>query len=80
MTEWNVLVAMCVYSVDVPEVSVTSFLPVALATGAATFVGQYFLGPAAAFAVPPLGSISADPQAAILLLLFVMLGAPVFTP
>ncbi len=58
-----------------PEVSVTSFLPVALATGAATFVGRYFFGPAAAFVVPPLGSLSADPQAAISLLLFVVLGA-----
>ncbi len=58
-----------------PEVSVTSFLPVALATGAATFVGRYFFGPAAAFVVPPLGSTSADPQAAVALLLFVVLGA-----
>jgi CIC family chloride channel protein len=60
-----------------PEVSVTSFVPVALATGAATFVGRYFFGPAAAFAVPPLGSISADPQSAVSLLLFVALGAVV---
>jgi CIC family chloride channel protein len=58
-----------------PEVSVTSFLPVALATGAATFVGRSFFGAAAAFAVPPLGSTSADPQAALSLLLFVVLGA-----
>jgi CIC family chloride channel protein len=57
-----------------PEVSVTSFLPVALATGAATFVGRYFFGPAAAFVVPPLGSAIADPQAAIGLLLFAILG------
>ncbi|MDE8347703.1 MAG: chloride channel protein [Acidocella sp.] len=58
-----------------PEVSVTSFLPVALATGAATFVGRYFFGSAAAFVVPPLGSTNADPQAAASLLLFVVLGA-----
>jgi CIC family chloride channel protein len=58
-----------------PEVSVTSFLPVALATGAATFIGRYFFGAAAAFVVPPLGSVSADPQAALALLLFVVLGA-----
>ena len=30
-----------------PEVSVRTFLPVALATGTATFVGNWFLGPAA---------------------------------
>src|SRR5277367_4400429 len=58
-----------------PEVSVETFLPVAIATGTATFVGRWFFGPAAAFVVPPLGSTSADPQAAISLLLFVVLGA-----
>ncbi len=35
-----------------PEVSVRTFLPVALATGTATFVGNWFLGPQPAFAVP----------------------------
>ena len=39
-----------------PEVSVTTFLPVALATGAATFVGRYFFGDAAAFVVRPSGA------------------------
>ena len=38
-----------------PEVSVRTFLPVALATGAATFIGRLFLGIAPAFhvALPP---------------------------
>jgi CIC family chloride channel protein len=37
-----------------PEVSVATFLPVAIATGAATFVGRWFFGPAPAFLVPAL--------------------------
>ena len=36
-----------------PEVSARTFLPVALATGTATFVGRLFLGPQPAFSVPP---------------------------
>ena len=43
-----------------PEVSVATFLPVAIATGAATFVGQWFLGHAPAFVVPPIQAITAD--------------------
>ena len=37
-----------------PEVSVRTFLPVAIATGTATFIGRLFFGPQPAFAVPPL--------------------------
>ena len=37
-----------------PEVSVRTFLPVALATGTATFIGRLFLGLRPAFDVPPL--------------------------
>src|SRR5271154_5753571 len=36
-----------------PEVSVRTFLPVALSTGTATFIGRFFFGPQPAFAVPP---------------------------
>ena len=35
-----------------PEISVDTFLPVALATGTATYVGRLFFGAAPAFAVP----------------------------
>src|SRR5471032_395437 len=35
-----------------PEVSVNTFLPVALATGSDTFIGRLFFGSQAAFAVP----------------------------
>ena len=58
-----------------PEVSVTTFLPVALATGSATFVGRHYFGTAAAFVVPPLGAEGADMPAALGLILFGVLGA-----
>lgn len=37
-----------------PEISVATFLPVVIATGTATYVGQAFFGIAPAFSVPPL--------------------------
>jgi len=58
-----------------PEVGATAFLPVALATGAATFVGRAFFGDQPAFFVPPLPSLGTDPYAAVTLLLFAVLGA-----
>ncbi|MDE2238776.1 MAG: chloride channel protein [Rhodospirillales bacterium] len=58
-----------------PEIGVTSFLPVALATGAATFVGRAFFGDQPAFLVPPLAPMGTSPEAAITLLLFAVLGA-----
>ncbi len=57
-----------------PEVGVTSFLPVALATGAATFVGRAFFGDQPAFNVPPLPPLGTSPHAAATLLLFALLG------
>ncbi len=58
-----------------PEVSVRTFLPVALATGTATFVGRFFFGPQPAFAVPHLAPISVDVTSAIVLCLYAVLGA-----
>ena len=58
-----------------PEVSVRTFLPVALATGTATFIGRFFFGPQPAFAVPHLAPISADATSAIILCLYALLGA-----
>ncbi len=58
-----------------PEIGVTTFLPVALATGAATFVGRAFFGDQPAFFVPPLPALGTSPHAAVALLLFAMLGA-----
>ena len=58
-----------------PEVSVSTFLPVAIATGAAPFVGRWFLGSQPAFAVPPLDAMAMDPSAILLLVLYAVLGA-----
>ena len=58
-----------------PEVSVSTFLPVAVATGAATFVGHWFFGQQPAFIVPQLEPLAADANAAMLLALYTILGA-----
>jgi CIC family chloride channel protein len=58
-----------------PEVSVETFLPVAVATGTATFVGRWFFGDTPAFHVPPLQAMAVDSNALIVLILFAVLGA-----
>jgi len=58
-----------------PEVSVSTFLPVAIATGAATFVGRWFFGQQSAFLVPPMEPLTANASAAGLLVLYAILGA-----
>jgi CIC family chloride channel protein len=58
-----------------PEFSVSTFLPVAIATGAATFVGRWFFGPQPAFLVPSMQPLNADPGAALQMLLYTLLGA-----
>jgi CIC family chloride channel protein len=58
-----------------PEVSVATFLPVAIATGTATFVGRWFFGDWPAFQVPSLQAMAADPSALVVLVLFAVLGA-----
>jgi len=58
-----------------PEVSVDTFLPVAIATGTATFVGRWFFGDAPAFHVPALQAMAIDSSALLVLLLFAVLGA-----
>ncbi len=58
-----------------PEMSVSTFLPVAIATGAATFIGRWFIGDAPAFAVPPLVPMANDASAILILLLYAVLGA-----
>jgi chloride channel protein, CIC family len=58
-----------------PEVSVETFLPVAIATGTATFVGRWFFGDSPAFQVPPLQAMAVDPSALLVLVLFAALGA-----
>ncbi len=58
-----------------PEVSVRTFLPVALATGAATFIGRFFLGILPAFDVPARLSRTTAPTSLNSLLLCAVLGA-----
>jgi len=58
-----------------PEVSVETFLPVAIATGTATFVGRWFFGDTPAFHVPPIQAMAVDSNALLVLVLFAVLGA-----
>ncbi len=57
-----------------PEMSIASFLPVALATAAATFIGRFFFGVAPAFSVPPLAPLAIDASSAVMLGLYALLG------
>ncbi len=58
-----------------PELSARTFLPVALATGTATFVGRIFFGIHPAFAIPATLLTSQQPATLPALLLFALLGA-----
>jgi CIC family chloride channel protein len=58
-----------------PEISARTFLPVALATGTATFIGRIFLGLQPAFAVPEALLNSDTPASLSALLLYALLGA-----
>jgi CIC family chloride channel protein len=57
-----------------PEVSVSTFLPVAIATGAATFVGRWLIGDAPAFKVPHLAPLASSGEAVVTLVLYAVLG------
>lgn len=57
-----------------PEVSVSSFLPVAISTAVATFVGRFFFGVQPAFDVPHLAPLSVDATSAATLGLYALLG------
>jgi CIC family chloride channel protein len=58
-----------------PEISVNTFLPVALATGTATFIGRLFFGAKPAFDIPAtLSSLPVSSSGALILLLYVVLG------
>lgn len=59
----------------VPEVGVSTFLPVAIATGAATFIGRWFIGDQPAFQVPPLAPMATDASGLVILVLYAVLGA-----
>jgi CIC family chloride channel protein len=57
-----------------PEVSVATFLPTALATGTATFVGRLFFGSQPAFSVPAMAPLAVDATTALTLALYAVLG------
>ncbi len=58
-----------------PEISVNTFLPVALATGTATFVGRLFFGDQPAFVVPAqLAAMPTSLSGVPLLVLYALLG------
>ena len=58
-----------------PELSARTFLPVALATGTATFIGSIFFGIHPAFAMPTKLLASQSPASLDALLLYALLGA-----
>jgi chloride channel protein, CIC family len=58
-----------------PELSARTFLPVALATGTATFIGRIFFGIHPAFAMPSALLTSEAPASLDALLLYALLGA-----
>jgi CIC family chloride channel protein len=58
-----------------PELSARTFLPVALATGTATFIGRIFFGIHPAFAIPNTLLASQAPASLDALLLYALLGA-----
>jgi chloride channel protein, CIC family len=58
-----------------PEVSVRTFLPVALSTGTATFISRIFLGAQPAFVVPPAPNLGYHFDYFVGILLFLALGA-----
>ena len=60
-----------------PEVSTRTFLPVALATGTATFIGRVFFGPRPAFSVPGVGVLNVHVSGILILALYALLGVVV---
>ena len=60
-----------------PEVSTRTFLPVALATGTATFIGRVFFGPRPAFSVPGMGTLDVHASGIFTLGLYALLGVVV---
>ena len=58
-----------------PEVSVNTFLPVAVATGTATFIGRIFFGTHPSFQVPAILALPPEPAwAALIIVLYIVLG------
>jgi CIC family chloride channel protein len=73
---FNTPIGGVIFAVELmmPEVSTRTFLPVALATGTATFLGRLFFGDFPAFDVPPVGTLAVHASAVYILGLYAVLG------
>jgi chloride channel protein, CIC family len=76
---FNTPIGGVIFAVELmmPEVSTRTFLPVALATGTATFIGRVFFGPRPAFTVPEVGALAVHPSGIFILALYALLGVVV---
>ncbi len=74
---FNTPIGGVVFAIEIlmPEVSARTFLPVAIATSTATFIGRYWFGLAPAFTMPYLAPLPVDGSAALALALYALLGA-----
>src|ERR1700758_3939751 len=74
---FNTPIGGVVFAIELmmPELSARTFLPVALATGAATFIGRIFFGIYPAFVIPKELPASQAPASLPSLLLYALLGA-----
>ncbi len=74
---FNTPIGGVVFAIEIlmPEVSARTFLPVAIATSTATFIGRYWFGVAPAFSMPNLPPLPIDGSAALALCLYALLGA-----
>jgi CIC family chloride channel protein len=74
---FNTPIGGVIFAVELmmPEVSTRTFLPVALATGTATFIGRLFFGPRPAFNVPDVGILPVHIADVYLLVAYAALGA-----
>jgi len=74
---FNTPIGGVIFAVELmmPEVSTRTFLPVALATGTATFIGRLFFGPRPAFNVPDVAILPVHIADVYLLVAYAALGA-----
>ncbi len=74
---FNTPIGGVVFAIEIlmPEVSARTFLPVAIATSTATFIGRYWFGVAPAFTMPYLQPYPINASAALALCLYTVLGA-----
>lgn len=73
---FNTPIGGVIFAIEIllPELSSRTFLPVAIATSTATFIGRYWFGLQPAFAMPTLVPLAVDISAALSLFLYAALG------